>query len=75
MNTIRVSNSLDPDQARWNVGPDLGPNCLQTTLEGKKVKKYMHMYGPSILFLYRNLYIVCVNEGSLFLTILHKFPI
>ena len=28
-NTIRVSNSLDPDQDRQNVGPDLGPNCLQ----------------------------------------------
>ena len=28
-NTIRVSNSLDPDQARLFVGPDLGPNCLQ----------------------------------------------
>ena len=28
-NTIRVSNSLDPDQARQNVGPDLGPNCMQ----------------------------------------------
>ena len=26
-NTIRVSNSLDPDQARHYVGPDLGPNC------------------------------------------------
>ena len=24
-----VSNSLDPDQARHFVGPDLGPNCLQ----------------------------------------------
>ena len=22
------ANSLDPDQARQNVGPDLGPNCL-----------------------------------------------
>ena len=29
MNTIRVSNSLDPDQARHFDGPDLGPNCLQ----------------------------------------------
>ena len=29
MNTIGLSNSLDPDQARQNVGPDLGPNCLQ----------------------------------------------
>ena len=28
-NTIRVSNSLDPDQARQFVGPDLGPNCLK----------------------------------------------
>ena len=28
-NTIRVSNSLDPDQARHSVGPDLGPNCLK----------------------------------------------
>ena len=28
-NTIRVSNSLDPDQARRFVGPDLDPNCLQ----------------------------------------------
>ena len=29
MTTTRVSNSLDPDQARRFVGPDLGPNCLQ----------------------------------------------
>ena len=27
--TIRVSNSLDTDQARHFVGPDLGLNCLQ----------------------------------------------
>ena len=27
--TIRDPNSLDPDQARRFVGPDLGPNCLQ----------------------------------------------
>ena len=33
-----VSNSLDPDQARHFVGPDLGSNCLQrfiSTLVGK----------------------------------------
>ena len=29
METIRVSNSLDTDQARQNVWPDLGSNCLQ----------------------------------------------
>ena len=28
-NTIRLSNSLDPDQEAQNVGPDLSPNCLQ----------------------------------------------
>ena len=27
-NTSRVSNSLDPDQARCFVGPGLDPNCL-----------------------------------------------
>ena len=27
--TIRVSNSLDPDQAHHFVWPDLGQNCLQ----------------------------------------------
>ena len=27
-NTIKVSTSLDPDQARCFVGPDLDPNCL-----------------------------------------------
>ena len=34
-NTIRVSNSLDPDQARTFVGPDLDPNCFQK-LSSKK---------------------------------------
>ena len=29
-NTIRVSNGLDSDQDRHSVGPDLGPNCLQS---------------------------------------------
>ena len=29
MNTIRMSNSLDPDQAQRFVAPDLGPTCLQ----------------------------------------------
>ena len=29
-NTFRVSNSLDPDQARHFVGPELDPNCWQS---------------------------------------------
>ena len=28
-NTISMSNSVDPDQDRHSVGPDLDPNCLQ----------------------------------------------
>ena len=28
-NTIRVSNSLDLDQAQHSVSSDLGPDCLQ----------------------------------------------
>ena len=27
-----MSSSFDPDQARHFVGPDLGPNCLQSLL-------------------------------------------
>ena len=31
MNTFGMSNSLDLDQDQRSFGPDLGPNCLQTT--------------------------------------------
>ena len=34
---IRVSNSLDPDQARHFVGPDLDSNCLQRLSADDKV--------------------------------------
>ena len=37
LNTIRVSNSLDPDQARHYVESDLGPNCLQSYQQTIKV--------------------------------------
>ena len=33
---IRLSNSLDPDQALHYVGPDLGPNCLKSYQQMKK---------------------------------------
>ena len=41
-----MSNSLDPDQARQNVGHDLGTNCLQrlsahNTSRQRVKKKYM----------------------------------
>ena len=31
-----MSNSLDADQDQQNVGPDLGPNCLQRLSEVDK---------------------------------------
>ena len=44
MNTIRVSNSLDPDQDLHFVGPDLGPNCLQRLSADDKS---LHLQGMS----------------------------
>ena len=41
-NTIRVSNSLDPDQDRHSVGPDLGPNCLQMLPTDNETKVAAH---------------------------------
>ena len=35
-NTIVVSNGLDLDQACRFVGPDLGPNCLQTIISRRQ---------------------------------------
>ena len=34
--TIRVSNSLDPDQDRLSVGLHLGSNCLQKAIGRRK---------------------------------------
>ena len=36
---VIFANSLDPDQARQNVGPDLDPNCL--TLRWYSLKIYL----------------------------------
>ena len=33
-----MSNSLDRDQARHSVGPDLGPNCLQRLSSDDKIR-------------------------------------
>ena len=38
-----VSNSLDPDQARHFVGPDLGPNCLQK-LSADDTSRHTHYH-------------------------------
>ena len=39
MNIIRVSNSLDTDQARRSLGPDLGANWLQRLSADDKLKR------------------------------------
>ena len=51
---IRVSNSLDPDQARQFVWPDLGPNCLlmlsaekKSPLAGKELRR---LYSNALAF-------------------------
>ena len=38
MNTIRVSNGLNPDQVLHFVWPDLGPNCLQRSTADNKIR-------------------------------------
>ena len=50
-NIPSVSYSLDPDQARHSVGPDLGPNCLQRlSADGTRRQRVL---TPSLCF--------CVN--------------
>ena len=43
--TIRVPKSLDPDQARHFVGPDLGPNCLQRLSAGNTSRQRVNESG------------------------------
>ena len=40
-NTIRVSNSLDPDQARFFCRLDVGSNCYQQTTKSSRVKVWV----------------------------------
>ena len=42
-NIIRESNSLDPDQARHFVGPDLGPNYLQRLSAGDRSRQRVNI--------------------------------
>ena len=47
MNTVRVPNSLNPDQARCYVKPERGKYCLQQT---KQVRKELNLNGKKGLF-------------------------
>ena len=46
-----MPNSLDPDQARHFVGPDLGLNCLQR-LSADDTSKLNYFTGLNIKFLF-----------------------
>ena len=52
MNSIRVSNSLDPDLARHFVGDDLGPNCLQRLSADDTSKELIKIHGVDEKFGY-----------------------
>ena len=39
-NNIRLSKSLDPDQAVHNIWPDLGSDCLQRLSADNKIGRY-----------------------------------
>ena len=53
-----MSNSLDLDQARHFVGPDLGPNCLQrlsaddtrrqSVLHSRSCMQHMYLVGLQV---------------------------
>ena len=50
-NTIRVSNSLDLDQAPHFVGPDLDPNCLQRQQKSPLVSEELNtkqLFGSNL---------------------------
>ena len=52
-NTTRVSDSLDPDQARHFGGPDLGPNCLQKlSADDTRRQRVKSMVAPESLISY-----------------------
>ena len=38
-----MSNSLDPDQDRCSVGPDLGPNCLHRFSADDTSRQRVHL--------------------------------
>ena len=69
-NTIGVSISLDPDQARQYVGPDLGPKCLQwlsgdnTSNEGVKNHKIFSTCMWPHFNDQRLVYLQCKLEGD-----------
>ena len=44
---ITFANSLDPDQGRQDVGPDLGPNCLILLLSHSGILGFIQPHSES----------------------------
>ena len=61
-----MSNSLDPDQTRRFVGPDLGPNCLQMLSAdvGKELLGLNSDLKVLSILLFYEIYIFCKNGKS-----------
>ena len=62
-----MSNSLDPDQARHFVGPDLGPNCLQrlsadNTSRQRVLSEEDNKKGMPLFMCISNAVIVCLTR-------------
>ena len=51
-----MSNSLDPDQDRQYVGPDLGPNCLQRLSADDTRRQRVYKLNLNII----NISILCI---------------
>ena len=53
--TIRVANSLNPDQARRFVGPDLYPNCFQVLSTDDTSRQRVNTYTQLDVYLWLKL--------------------
>ena len=67
-NTIRVLNSLDPDQDLHTAEPDLGKNCYQRSmLAGKELIQTFRSFNPYPTTIF------CPENVVCFLCLLHIF--
>ena len=63
-NTIRMSNSLDPDQARRIVGPDLGPNCLPKLSADDTGRQRVNQNATSWIRNFKSLSFFCGSKAQ-----------
>ena len=64
-NITRVANTLNPDQNRCSVGPDLGPNCLRCYQQMTKIDVMIVErvnFAPHKCYLFRCLYLTSYQQ-------------